>query len=223
MPKPRPIVDGKGKPCRRRRSTTAPAFGTPGGSERPFPWGTMRPQAQHGNFNFHGVDPDSRPFPSGRWKALLVIHDLMGNGWEWTSTVFAPFEGFEPFPFYPGYSADFFDGNHYVMKGGSPRTSALLLRRSFRNWFQPRYPTYLCEFPLHPELNQKSYRKCQRQNCFKAVRSSPSEIQSPMSSSLKTYVVGFRNVVRKSCTPNISTTKSEAHCSMPSRCCRNTD
>ena len=40
----------------------------------------------------------------------------------------------------PGYSADFFDGKHYVMKGGSTRTAASMLRRSFRNWFQPHYP-----------------------------------------------------------------------------------
>jgi len=48
--------------------------------------------------------------------------------------------GFEPFPFYPGYSADFFDDKHYVAKGGSPLTAAPMLRRSFRNWFQPHYP-----------------------------------------------------------------------------------
>jgi iron(II)-dependent oxidoreductase len=121
------------------------AFGTPFGSERPFPWGTMRPQARHGNFNFHGWDPTPvHSHPGG--ESAFGVQGLMGNGWEWTSTVFAPFEGFEAFPFYPGYSADFFDGNHYVMKGGSPRTSALLLRRSFRNWFQPRYPHIYASF-----------------------------------------------------------------------------
>ena len=65
--------------------------------------------------------------------------DLLGNGWEWTRTIFAPFPGFAPYPFYPGYSANFFDGKHYVMKGGSPRTAACMLRRSFRNWFQGHY------------------------------------------------------------------------------------
>ena len=52
---------------------------------------------------------------------------------------FEPFPGFQPFPFYQGYSANFFDGMHYVMKGGSPRTARCMLRRSFRNWFQPHY------------------------------------------------------------------------------------
>jgi formylglycine-generating enzyme required for sulfatase activity len=68
------------------------------------------------------------------------IAQLAGNGWEWTSTVFAPFPGFDPFPFYRNYSEPFFDGSHYVMKGASPRTAACFLRPSFRNWFRPSYP-----------------------------------------------------------------------------------
>jgi formylglycine-generating enzyme required for sulfatase activity len=70
---------------------------------------------------------------------MFGVEGLVGNGWEWTSTVFGPFAGFERYPFYPGYSADFFDGKHYVMKGGSARTAACMLRRSFRNWFQSHY------------------------------------------------------------------------------------
>ena len=75
--------------------------------------------------------------PSAR--SAFGVEGMVGNGWEWTSTPFAPFDGFRPFPFYPGYSADFFDGKHYVMKGGSVRTAACMLRPSFRNWFQTHY------------------------------------------------------------------------------------
>jgi len=71
---------------------------------------------------------------------------MVGNGWEWTSTVFAPFPGFEPMPFYTNYSAPFFDGAHYVLKGGSPRTAACMLRPSFRNWFRPAYPYIYATF-----------------------------------------------------------------------------
>jgi formylglycine-generating enzyme required for sulfatase activity len=73
---------------------------------------------------------------------------LVGNGWEWTSTVFAPFPGFSPLPSYPEYSADFFDGQHYVMKGASPATGRELVRRSFRNWFRPLYPYVYATFRL---------------------------------------------------------------------------
>jgi len=92
-----------------------------------------------GNTDFRYWEPTPvNAFPETR-SAFGAV-EMIGNGWEWTSTVFAPFAGFEPFPFYPGYSANFFDGEHFVMKGGSPRTAACMLRPSFRNWFQPHYP-----------------------------------------------------------------------------------
>ena len=74
------------------------------------------------------------------WSSAFGISQLVGNGWERTSTVFHPFPGFQPLSCYPGYSARFFDGDHYVLKGASSRTDAGLLRPSFRNWFRPNYP-----------------------------------------------------------------------------------
>jgi len=68
------------------------------------------------------------------------------HGWEWTSTLFAPFPGFTPMPSYPQYSADFFDDAHYVMKGASPATPRELIRPSFRNWFRPAYPYVYATF-----------------------------------------------------------------------------
>jgi ergothioneine biosynthesis protein EgtB len=114
------------------------ACGGAGGSERIYPWGREAPSARVGNFDFHRWDPTPvNAFPEG--QSAFGVDDMLGNGWEWTSTVFAPFPGFEPFPFYRGYSADFFDGRHFVMKGGSARTAACLLRPTFRNWFQAHY------------------------------------------------------------------------------------
>lgn len=122
------------------------AYGTRGGwAERSFPWGEDAPSARHGNFDFREWEPSpAGAHPEG--ASDFGIHDLLGNGWEWTRTPFAPFPGFAPMPFYPGYSANFFDGKHYVMKGGSPRTAACMLRRSFRNWFQPHYPYVYATF-----------------------------------------------------------------------------
>ena len=114
------------------------AYGTVDGTERKYPWGHQEPHAKLGNFDFGHWNPTPvNAFPAG--QSALGVHDMVGNGWEWTSSVFAPFAGFEPFPFYPGYSANFFDGKHFVMKGGSTRTAACMLRPSFRNWFQPQY------------------------------------------------------------------------------------
>ncbi len=124
------------------------AYGTPHGNERAYPWGgearggealgSETSLAGFGDFDFTRWSPAPvNAFPEGR--SAFAVDGMLGNGWEWTSTEFAPFSGFEPFPFYRGYSADFFDGKHFVMKGGSARTAACMLRRTFRNWFQPHY------------------------------------------------------------------------------------
>jgi gamma-glutamyl hercynylcysteine S-oxide synthase len=114
------------------------AYGTLQRSERTYPWGNDMPFPAPGNFDFSLWDPAPvSSFPLN--KSAFGVQGQLGNGWEWTESLFEPFAGFEPFSFYPGYSADFFDGKHYVMKGGSARTAASMVRRSFRNWFQPRY------------------------------------------------------------------------------------
>lgn len=122
------------------------AHGEPGGGERPFPWGVESPTPTHGNFHFAHWSPlpvGSRPSGASAWG----VHELVGNGWEWTETAFAPLPGFRAFiPGYPGYSADFFDAKHCVLKGASWATDSQLVRRSFRNWYQARYPYVFAKF-----------------------------------------------------------------------------
>jgi iron(II)-dependent oxidoreductase len=121
------------------------AYGTTDGRERIHPWGDTDPLPSHGVFDFTSWDPEpagSHPMGRSAWG----IDDLVGNGWQWTSTVFAPFPGFRPMPSYPEYSADFFDGEHYVVKGASPATARELLRPTFRNWFRAHYPYVYATF-----------------------------------------------------------------------------
>ena len=121
------------------------AYGTPGGEERTYPWGANPPESRHGVFDFSSWDPQpAGSHPAGR--SAWGVDDLVGNGWEWTSTPFAPFPGFRPMPSYPEYSADFFDGEHVVMKGASPATARELMRPTFRNWFRTRYPFVYATF-----------------------------------------------------------------------------
>ncbi len=121
------------------------AYGTTEGRERQYPWGDEPPDETRGNFNHQSWDPAAVD-EHVQGASDYGVHDLLGNGWEWTSTVFGPLPEFEPFKFYAGYSADFFDGRHFVMKGGSSRTDTSMLRRSFRNWFQPHYPYIYSSF-----------------------------------------------------------------------------
>ncbi|KAH7159828.1 C-type lectin protein [Dactylonectria estremocensis] len=65
----------------------------------------------------------------------------MGGVWEWTSSPLSQHEGFEPQGLYPAYTADFFDGKHNVVLGGSWATHPRIAgRKSFVNWYQRNYP-----------------------------------------------------------------------------------
>jgi iron(II)-dependent oxidoreductase len=117
--------------------------------------GTLPTEAQFHRAAAHSAPSNNSDFR--HWDPIPVTADvtpedapaqMTGNGWEWTSTVFNPFPGFEPQPYYANYSAPFFDGAHYVLKGGSPRTAARLLRPSFRNWFRPSYPYIYATFRM---------------------------------------------------------------------------
>ncbi len=77
------------------------------------------------------------------WEAALTKvkaedgpRDMLGHVWEWTASLFAPYPGFEPWP-YPGYSQSYFDGRHRVLRGGSWATRPWARRPSFRNWYTP--------------------------------------------------------------------------------------
>ena len=72
------------------------------------------------------------------WEAAKKSSLLEGAGqvWEWCINDFHPYEGFSAFP-YIGYSVPYFDGSHYVLKGGSIYTENIIKRASFRNYYQP--------------------------------------------------------------------------------------
>ncbi|KAG1052920.1 hypothetical protein G6F43_004967 [Rhizopus delemar] len=74
---------------------------------------------------------------------------FLGDNWEWTETIWDKYEGFQASTIYPGYSADFFDGKHRVVLGGSWATHPRISERTtFRNWYQSGYPYVFSGFRL---------------------------------------------------------------------------
>jgi iron(II)-dependent oxidoreductase len=56
--------------------------------------------------------------------------------WEWTSSDFLPYPGFEAYP-YKEYSQVFFGPEYKVLRGGSFGVSPVACRGTFRNWDYP--------------------------------------------------------------------------------------
>ncbi len=61
---------------------------------------------------------------------------MLGDVWEWTSSDFRAYPGFEAFP-YPEYSEVFFGDRYKVLRGGAWATRRDVIRLSFRNWDLP--------------------------------------------------------------------------------------
>ena len=111
-----------------------------------YPWGETLPGPETCNCDrtYRGSTAVDR-HPAGR--SAYGVEDMMGNVWEWTSSSFQGYGGFEPWP-YEGYSQIYFDGEHRVLRGGSWATRPWAMRASFRNWYQPGIRQILAGFRL---------------------------------------------------------------------------
>ena len=72
---------------------------------------------------------------AANWSPL-GCYGMIGDVWEWTSSDFLPYPGYETFP-YPEYSEVFFGNEYKVLRGGSWATRPGVIRNSFRNWDYP--------------------------------------------------------------------------------------
>ena len=70
------------------------------------------------------------------WEAArrLGLLDGVGGAWEWCANPFHPYPGFQVFP-YREYSAPWYDGRHFVLRGGGPHTEPEIKRPAFRNFY----------------------------------------------------------------------------------------
>ncbi len=102
---------------------------------RKYPWGEEEPSNYFCNC-FANISQTTPVNAYPRGQSAYGMYDALGNVWEWTSTWFDAYPGFEYYP-YMGYSQIYFDGEHRVLKGSSWVTNPVAMRASFRNWYHP--------------------------------------------------------------------------------------
>ncbi|MBI3091533.1 MAG: ergothioneine biosynthesis protein EgtB [Candidatus Tectomicrobia bacterium] len=110
----------------------------PGGGfsrrKRRFPWGDQPPTPRRANLDARRAGTvDARALPAG--DSAFGCRQMLGNIWEWTSSVFGPYPGFVPDP-YKEYSEPWF-GSRRVLRGGCWATRARMIRNTWRNFFTP--------------------------------------------------------------------------------------
>ena len=111
------------------------------GAEPPMHWERARGDAPVMHVSWHDAEAFAawagKRLPSEQeWEAASDLLDGVGRVWEWTSSDFIAYPGFEAFP-YPEYSQVFFGDTYKVLRGGSWATHPSVMRPSFRNWDLP--------------------------------------------------------------------------------------
>ncbi len=105
------------------------------GRRRRWPWGDLELTTTLANLGGTSLRPATvGAYPAG--ASGYGVEQLIGDVWEWTSSDFQPWPGFEPM-LYDSYSAPFFGGDFRVLRGGSWAVAASTVRPSFRNWDLP--------------------------------------------------------------------------------------
>jgi iron(II)-dependent oxidoreductase len=105
------------------------------GAKQTYPWGEQSPTNDLANL-------DQLTFgtaPVGSYQRNLSpigCYGMIGDVWEWTSSDFGAYPGFESFP-YREYSQVFFGSEYKVLRGGSWATRPGAVRNTFRNWDYP--------------------------------------------------------------------------------------
>jgi len=113
----------------------AAAWDPASGEMQRFPWGARpapieRPQP----LSFGTLPVGTR----ADGESALGMNDATTNLWQWTASPFSGYPGFVAYP-YPEYSQAWFDGDHFVARGGSWFTAPALGRASFRNFYRRHF------------------------------------------------------------------------------------
>jgi gamma-glutamyl hercynylcysteine S-oxide synthase len=105
------------------------------GTKQTYPWGEESPSTDLANLDqlTFGTAPVGSYGPN---ISPIGCYGMIGDVWEWTSSDFGAYPGFESFP-YGEYSEVFFGTEYKVLRGGSWATRPGAIRNTFRNWDYP--------------------------------------------------------------------------------------
>ena len=102
--------------------------------KRLFPWGSESPHFSRANTDWLTMGCiDVGALPDG--DSAFGCRQMIGNVWEWTSSVFLPYPGFEV-DSYKEYSEPWFE-TRKVLRGGCWVTRSRMLRNTWRNFYTP--------------------------------------------------------------------------------------
>jgi iron(II)-dependent oxidoreductase len=113
----------------------AAVWGPRTGEPRSYPWGDEPASTERANLDQLAFGPaPAGAYPEG--ASGYGVLGMIGDAWEWTSSDFRAYPGFEAFP-YREYSEVFFGTEYKVLRGGSWATRPGVIRNTFRNWDYP--------------------------------------------------------------------------------------
>jgi gamma-glutamyl hercynylcysteine S-oxide synthase len=105
------------------------------GRAQNFPWSDAPADSKIANID--QLTFDTAPIGThDRNVSPIGCYGMIGDVWEWTSSDFTGYPGFESFP-YKEYSEEFFGPDYKILKGGSWATRPGAIRNTFRNWDYP--------------------------------------------------------------------------------------
>jgi ergothioneine biosynthesis protein EgtB len=80
---------------------------------------------------------ESRTFHPGTTLSKAPLAQMFGSVWQWTSSAYLGYPGYQPVPGALGEYNGKFMCNQFVLRGGSVATPANHIRRTYRNFFPP--------------------------------------------------------------------------------------